>query len=369
MMIHAAVLEEKGGPFSVEPLELDEPRGDEVLVRIHGVGLCHTDVVARDGFFGTQLPAVFGHEGAGVVEQVGPAVRKVKPGDRVVLTFLSCGHCPRCGDGEPAYCHTRREINYRGTRADGSALLSRGGEPVRGDFFGQSSFASHALAHERNTVRVDDDVPLDIAGALGCGVQTGAGAVMRSMPCRAGSTLVVMGGGPVGLSAVLGGVLQRCARIVLVEPHAARRRLALELGATQAIDPAEGDLVTLVKAVLPAAGADYLLDTSGVPGVIGRVAELLAPRGTFGFVGVPPASALGTPLPGTLVAAMGSGFTYRGIVEGDSDPDVFIPELIAHYRAGRFPFDRMVTRYPLADINRAVREQHDGLCVKAMLIP
>lgn len=369
MRVDAAVVRDNGEPFRIESLDIDAPRDGEVLVRVHGVGICHTDVAAQGGFFKIQLPAVFGHEGAGVVESVGPGVTKVAPGDRVVLTFQSCGTCASCAAEVPAYCHVRRDLNYRGKRSDGSPTLSHQGEPVSGDFFGQSSFATYALAHERNTVRVDDRIDLSIAGALGCGVQTGAGAVMRSMRCRAGSTLVVLGGGPVGLAAIMGAKLQDCARIVLMEPHASRRSLALELGATHTVDPAAGDWISAIRATLPTAGADYVFDTSGVPAVIERAHELLAPRGTFGFVGLPPAASLGMPLPGSLAGAMGGGFTYRGIVLGDSDPDTFIPELIAHHHAGRLPFERMVTRYPLADINRAVQEQKDGLCVKAMLIP
>lgn len=212
-------------------------------------------------------------------------------------------------------------------------------------------------------------VPLEIAGTLGCGVQTGAGAIMRSLQCPAGSSLLITGGGAVGLSAVMGAVIQGCAHIVVLEPNAARREMALSLGATLAIDPrAEADWVAAVRAVLPT-GVDFMLDTSGIPAVIERVPQLLAPKGTFGFVGVPPAHAADLALPGTLREAMRSGFTYRGIIEGDSDPDTFIPQLMALHLQGRFPFDRLVTTYPLADINRAVAEQQQGLCIKPVLLP
>jgi aryl-alcohol dehydrogenase len=369
MQVSAAVTRENGGPFILENLRIDEPRRDEVLVRIVGVGLCHSDVIARDGAFGLKLPAVFGHEGAGIVEQVGPDVTKVKPGQKVALTFLSCGHCPTCDAHEPAYCHSRRQINYAGNRPDGTYTLVSETGPISGDFFGQSSFASYALAHARNTVPVHGDIPLEIAGALGCGVQTGAGAVMRSMACKAGSSLVVLGGGSVGLSAVMGAVLQRCATIVVVEPHKARRDLALELGATHVVDPRDADIPAKLLVALSGIGADYVLDTTGVPDVIAAVCDFLAPRGTFGFVGVPPMNNRELKLPGTLGRAMSNGYTFRGIVEGDSDPDTFIPELLDHYYAGRFPFDKMVMRYPLHDINRAVQEQRDGKCIKAILMP
>lgn len=369
MKITAAVIREPMAPFSIEALEIDDPRADEVLVRIVGVGLCHTDLVAQAGAFPMTRPAVFGHEGAGIVERIGAGVTKVRLGDRVALTFLSCGHCPNCDDHAPAYCHTMPMLNYIGSRPDGSKTLREpgGGAEVSGSFFAQSSFASHALAYERNLVKVPDGVPLEIAGTLGCGVQTGAGSVMRSMACRAGSSLLVLGGGTVGLSAVMGAVVQGCKHIIVAEPHEARRNLALELGATHAIDPRGIDLNEAVRAIVPA-GVNYAFDTSGLPAVLEAAVTCLAPLGTLGFVGVPPMESMEMKLPGTLVGAMGSGLTMRGIIEGDSEPDVFIPQLMSLYLEGRFPFDRLATTYPLADINRAIKEQHEGRCIKPVLL-
>lgn len=367
MRITAALTLEPSAPFQIVELELDEPRDDEVLVRIAGVGICHTDLVAQAGGFPLRLPAVFGHEGSGVVERVGSAVRKVKPGDAVVLTFMSCGQCPACARSASAYCQSMGQLNFGGSRADGSTTLRRSGAPVSGSFFGQSSFASHALAHESNVVKLLDGVPLQIAGPLGCGVQTGAGAVMRSMHCESGSSLAVLGGGSVGLSAVMGGVVQGCKTIVVVEPHASRRDLALSLGATHVIDPASaGEIAPAMRAILPA-GVDYVLDTSGHAAVLKAVPQMLAARGTFGFVGVP--ASRETALPGLLLEVMRGGFTYRGIIEGDSEPDVFIPELMRLYTQGRLPFDRLVKTYPLAAINEAIADQHRGACVKAVLLP
>jgi aryl-alcohol dehydrogenase len=369
MKITAAVFRAPMAPFSIETLELDEPQADEVMVGIVGVGVCHTDLVAQAGAFPISLPAVLGHEGAGIVERVGSAVTKFKRGDRVAMTFLSCGNCPSCDKHEPAYCHTMPMLNYTGLRADGSKAMREATSETRvsGNFFGQSSFASHALAHERNLVKVPEGVPLEIAGTLGCGVQTGAGAVMRSMACKVGSSIVVLGGGAVGLSAVMGSVVQSCKQIIVVEPHAARRELATSLGATHTIDPKGLDLVQAVRAILPA-GADYAFDTTGQPSVVESVVGFLAPRGTFGFVGVPPFTAMDLKLPGTLLGAMQGGFTFRGIIEGDSEPDVFIPQLMSLYMEGRFPFDKLIKTYPLADINRAIQEQCEGLCVKPILL-
>lgn len=368
MEILAAVSREAGKPFSLETLQLDVPRDDEVLVRIAGVGLCHTDLVGAAAALPLRLPAVFGHEGAGIVERVGRSVKKVAPGDRVVLSFNSCGSCPRCDLQEPAYCRDFGLLNYRGRRRDGSPTLSDAAGPIAGSFLGQSSFASHALASERNVVKLPEGMPLDIAGPLGCGVQTGAGAIMRSLACRAGSSLLVLGGGAVGLSAVLGAMVQGCADIVVVEPLAARRELALQLGATRAIDPGEGELAAVLKAIAPH-GFDYALDTTGVPAVVEAAAGALNAHASFGFVAIPSAQNIAARLPLTMTALMLRGLTYKGILEGDSNPDEFIPQLCELHLAGRFPFDRLVQRYPLAEINQAVADQHAGHCVKVVLLP
>ncbi|AEI82288.1 aryl-alcohol dehydrogenase XylB (plasmid) [Cupriavidus necator N-1] len=369
MKITAAVTRAPHAPFVLEEVDLDSPGAGEILVRIVGAGLCHTDLVAAEGLLPITMPAVFGHEGAGVVEQVGAGVTKVKPGDNVAITFTSCGHCPRCDRNEPAYCHSMAALNFVGLRSDGSKSIQDDHGEISGNFFGQSSFATHALTTESNVVKVPDGIPLEIAGTLGCGIQTGAGAVMRSMACHENASLVVLGGGAVGLSAVMGAVLQKCRAIIVVEPSANRRELALSLGATHAIDPGQSpDLAVAVRAIAPQ-GVDYALDTSGIPAVIEAVPKFLAPRGTFGFVGVPPAHATSLGLPGTLREVMRGGFTYRGIIEGDSDPDVFIPQLMSLYLEGRFPFDRLIKTYPLSDINRAVAEQKQGLCVKPVLLP
>jgi aryl-alcohol dehydrogenase len=365
MRITAAVSRTANTPFVLEEIEIDEPRADEIRVRIVAVGLCHTDLVGAAGAFPIRFPAVFGHEGAGIVEQVGSAVQNIRAGDRVAISFRSCGRCENCDDRQPAYCTSMPLLNYIGARLDGSRTLHDGTEDVSGNFFGQSSFASHAITYERNLVKLPDDLPLEIAGTLGCGVQTGAGAIMNSLACRAGSSLLILGGGAVGLSAVLGAVLQGCKEIIVVEPLRARRELALALGATRVIDPATDPLPGALRAVLPN-GTRYVFDTTGIPKVMEDGIACLGLRGSFGYVGVP--ADPGAKLPGSILGAMQQGHTHRGIIEGDSDPETFIPQLIEQHRAGRFPFDRLITTYPLAEINRAVAEQHQGLCVKAVLV-
>ncbi|MBO6633548.1 NAD(P)-dependent alcohol dehydrogenase [Parvibaculum sp.] len=364
MKVTAAVARAPEADFSIEELEIDEPREDEILVRVVGVGLCHTDLV----FKMSQTivpPAVFGHEGSGIVDRVGSAVTKVAPGDRVAITFRSCGECARCRKGDPAYCHTMPMLNYAGMRPDGSKALHGPGEDIASNFFGQSSFATHCLTYERNVVKVPEGFPLELAGPLGCGIQTGAGGVMRSLACEVGSSILILGGGAVGLSAVMGAAVQGCETIIVLEPHAERRRLARELGATHVLDPAEAkDLAAAVRAILPI-GVDYAFDTTGIPDLLQATMGCLGPHGTFGIVGIAPP---GTPMPGDLMSAVTFGHTVKGIIEGDSDPDTFIPEMIELYRQGRLPFDRLVKTYPLSEINRAIADQHDGKCVKVVLL-
>lgn len=368
MKITAAVCREGRPEFDIETLWLDAPRADEILVRIVGVGLCHTDLVVREhGSSIYPLPAVFGHEGAGIVEAVGSAVTKVAPGDRVVISFGSCGSCDHCGNGAPFGCRSFPALNFGGGRADGSTSLSDANGAIASNFFGQSSFASHAVTMERNVVKVDADIPLEWLGPLGCGIQTGAGAVINALRARAGSSILIIGGGSVGLSAVMAAKIRQCSTIILVERHAARRALGQEFGATHIIDGGNADgVVAAVRAIAPT-GVDQALDTTGIPALLDAAMQCLGARGTLGVVAASPAGA--STIPGDINRLVGMGQSIRGIIEGDSDPDVFIPELIAHHRAGRLPFDRMITTYPLADINQAIADQIGGRVIKAVLLP
>ena len=365
MEVTAAVATEIGGTFELRQLTLVDPAPDEVRVKIAGVGLCHTDLAAKDGHLPFPLPGVFGHEGSGVVEAVGSDVTKVSPGDKVALSFDSCGHCTQCRGGEPSYCQNFMAYNFGGARQDGTSTLTANGQNVGSAFFGQSSFATHAVARERNVVKVPDDAPLAILGPLGCGVQTGAGAVLKSLDCRPGGTLLVLGGGSVGLSAALAGVVRELSHIIVVEPHAARRDLALSLGATHVIDPAAGPLAEQVRAIDPE-GADYVIDTTGIAAVLQDAMQALAHRAKVGIIGVPadPEAALAL----NLIQAQVLGVRVMGIVEGDSDPDTFIPELLELHRTGRFPFDKLVTTMPFTEINEAVAAQHRGDAVKIVLV-
>ncbi len=208
--------------------------------------------------------------------------------------------------------------------------------------------------------------PLEYLGPLGCGFQTGAGGVMRSLACSAGSSIAIFGGGPVGLAAIMGAVIQGCSTIVLVEPVASRRELGRELGATHVLDPSAGELRKLIRAIAPA-GLDFAFDTTGIPSVIEAGLAALGSHGAIGLVGVPARADAAISV--NISSLMGAGHRIVGIIEGDSNPQTFIPELIAHHAAGRFPFDKLIRAFPLEQINEAIAAQANGECVKVVLIP
>lgn len=364
MEITAAVARQASQPFEIEQLELAEPRADEVLVRIVGVGLCHTDLICRDQWYPVPLPAVLGHEGAGVVEAVGAAVRKVKPGDHVVLSFVSCGECVACKEGAPAYCAGLYDLNFSGGRPDTTTALSVGGGPVHSHFFGQSSFATYAVAYERNVVPVDRTAPLELLGPLGCGIQTGAGAVLNSLHPHAGSSIVVFGVGSVGLAAVMAAHVVGCTKIVAVDLKPSRLEAAQQVGATHTIDPGATDNVVEAIQDITGGGAHFSLETTASPKVFRQAVDCLAQRGVCGLIG---AAALGTEASFDMNTIL-FGRTIRGIIEGDSIPDLFIPKLVELILQGRFPLDKIVTQYPLAKINTAADDSLDGTAIKPVLV-
>ena len=360
--VTAAVAAKLNAPFAIRALQLEEPRPGEVLVRVAGVGICHTDLIARDQMLPVTLPAVLGHEAAGTVEQVGAEVTDLAPGDTVVLTFLSCGACEKCARGEPAYCDQMPMLNYLGRRPDGSVALSDGDTPIGSHFFGQSSFASYALAPRRSVVKVTSDLPAELLGPLGCGIQTGAGAVLNVIAPEPGSAIAIFGGGAVGLSAVLAAAAAGCKRIVAIDPKTERRQAALDLGATEAFDPLAEDFST---ALVASGEFDSSLDTSGVPDSIAAAVACLRVRGVCALVGSP--SMVGQTFPVRTGLFVQKGITLRGVIEGDADPQLFIPRLLALQAEGRFPFERLIRTYPLDAINDAIADQQAGLCVKPVL--
>jgi aryl-alcohol dehydrogenase len=361
--ITAAVARGPGVPLSIETLELEDPRDDEVIVRVVATGVCHTDLVARDQWVPVPAPVVLGHEGAGIVERVGRSVTKVAPGDHVVMSFDSCGTCPSCLAGEASYCHGLGALNFAAQRPDGTSALSRDGELIHAHFFGQSSFATHALCRERSVVEVPADAPLEMIGPLGCGVQTGAGAVINALKVGTGQSLAVFGTGSVGLSAVMAARVVGATTIIGFDLRDQRLELALELGATHTVNPGAQDVGEAIREIT-GAGVDFSFETTGVPAVIRQAVESLAPRGMCGIVG---ASEPGAEITLDATFMMSQGRKLRGIVEGDSKPGLFIPALIDLYRQGRFPLDELVSFYPLERINDAFDDSDSGAAVKPIL--
>jgi aryl-alcohol dehydrogenase len=358
MNITAAVVEEKGGPFSLRELELGRIGDDEILVRVEAAGICHTDLICRDQWIPVPLPAVLGHEGAGVVEAVGADVHAIRPGDHVAMSYDCCGSCATCSRGLGAYCHSFFEHNFAAARpADGSSVLG----PVHAHFFGQSCFATHAVARERNVVKLDAGTPLDVVAPFGCGIQTGAGAVLNVLGCEPGSTFAVFGAGAVGLAAALAARISGCERIVVVDINPSRLEVARELCATHVVDASTEDPVA---AILTLGGADRSLEATGAPRALRAAVDCLTPTGVCGIVGAP---AVGTEVTLDVTHVMTGGRVVRGIVEGESVPQDFVPRLVDLWRAGDFPVDRFMTHYDFDDIERAVRDAESGVVVKPVL--
>ena len=363
MEIEVAVARTAGGDFSVERLTLGELRPNEALVRVVATGLCHTDLVVRDQILPVPLPAVLGHEGAGVVEAVGDAVTSIAPGDAVVMGFAACRACPQCDAGQPAYCRDFAPLNFGGHRADGSTCLHDGPTPVSSHFFGQSSFGTYAIVAAQNLVKMPIDAPLELLGPLGCGIMTGAGAVMNALKLQAGESILIIGGGPVGLSAVMAAKALNAGQIIVADPLESRRAMAVDLGATGTIDVAAGETAEQLRAIQPQ-GAHCVLDTSGVVPAIHSGIAALAPLGRLAMVGVPKALAA---ISLNILQMLSLGISICGVTEGNADPQTFLPELVALNAKGLFPYEKLITRYRLADINQAVADQHAGRCVKAVL--
>ncbi len=362
MNIKAALSSGAQEPFEIADVELDEPRADEVLVKLTATGVCHTDLATKAAWPQDKSPIVLGHEGAGVVEAAGADVTAVRPGQHVLLSYRSCRSCPTCKAGHPTYCRDFSTLNLIGSRPDGSTTMRRDGSPVYGSFFGQSSFASHALAYESNVVAVEDGIDLTVAAPLGCGVQTGAGAVLNVLRPESESSLVVFGAGGVGLSALMVAGAAGVGTIIAVEPVASRRLLATELGATATIDPSLDGAVDAIRQ-LTGGGATHALDTTANGAVINQAIEALAPLGTLALVGVGPAE-----VQMTIRNVIGGGKTIRGVVEGDAVPQRFLPWLLALHHEERLPLEKLIRKYRFDEINQAVADAAGGAAIKPVLV-
>lgn len=369
--IRAAVARAHDAPFVTETLQLRAPGAGEILVRIVATSICHTDIMTRDKAL-CSFPIVLGHEGAGVVEALGAGVTGFEVGDHVVLSYDFCGHCAQCMKGKPSYCDEHGALNFAGVRPDGSMTHRSPGSgtaDVFGSFFQQSSFATHALSHPGNTIRVDKTLPLPLLAPLGCGVQTGAGTVLNTLQVEAGTDLAVFGCGCVGLSAIMAAKLAGAANIIAVDINSTRLEMALELGATHGVAAGDftepGALVAHVKSMSSAGGCHYAIDTSGVPAVLRQAFDCCRPLGVTAMIA--------PGMPGTEVSiemlGLLPGKSLRGVVQGDSVSRSFIPRLIELWRGGRFPFDRLITQFQSLDsLEAAAQAMSRGEIVKPVVI-
>jgi aryl-alcohol dehydrogenase len=361
----SAVVREPGGSFVLEDVVLDGPRPDEVLVEIVATGMCHTDLLVRDSR-PECLPAVLGHEGAGVVLETGSAVTGLASGDRVVLSFPSCGACPRCLTGRSAYCDSIAALKFGCHRPDGSvATTDAHGRPVGDHFFGQSSFGTLAVASARSVVKVPDDTDLRTAGPLACGVQTGAGTLLDVLRVRPGSSVAVFGAGSVGLCAVMAARLCGATTIVAVNRRESRLRLAAELGATHLVSPHDTDPLEAIKDATGGRGVEFAFETTGDTDMFTTAVRALDSLGTCAYVGTAPPGVSGR-FP--LLETMTKGLTIRGVLQGDSTPNASIPRLLDLHRRGLLPFDRLITHYRLAEIDAAAADCVSGEVVKPVLL-
>ncbi|WP_017605811.1 NAD(P)-dependent alcohol dehydrogenase [Nocardiopsis alkaliphila] len=363
----AAVVHPGSGTFTWEDVRLEEPRHDEVLVRVVGAGICHTDLASRDEHLHTPLPAVLGHEGSGVVEAVGEGVTHVSTGDKVLLSFSSCGRCRSCRHGHPAYCVDFLSLNFDGKRPDGTTpIASASGEVIGGRFFGQSSFGTYCVAHARSVVPVEaaDEDELAMLAPVGCGIQTGVGAVLKELDPGSGDSVAIFGAGAVGLSGVMGAALTSAKNVIAIDIVPSRLKLARELGATHVINGKEEGTLARLDQITQGRGLTHALESSGVPALLRQAIDSLAVgEGMVAVVGAPPMGTDGT----FDVNFLLNGRTIRGVTEGDSDVFDFVPELVGLYRDGRLPFDKMVRFYEPDQINEAATDAAEGRVLKPVL--
>ena len=359
MKIEAAIFRELHQPLTIETIDIDAPRGREVLVRTAATGVCHSDLHVVDGLsrYNLDRPFVLGHEGAGVVEAVGDDVTHVRKGDHVVACLSGfCGTCPQCLSGHPNVC-TGGVVG----RAD---RVSQNGQPFR-QFANIGSYASHMLLHENSLVRIDADIPLDRAALVGCGVLTGVGAALRSSGLQAGQTVAVFGCGGVGLSIVQGARIGGARRIIAVDQFDSKLEMAKAVGATHTVNAKQDDPVKAIRALTQSLGVDHAFEAVGLSSLCRQAIESLAVRGTATIVGVLPADAT-IEFPWLAIRPECRVQTSR---MGSNQFRVDIPNYLEFYKQGRLDLDSMISRRGrLGDINEAFRAMKAGEVARTVLM-
>jgi Zn-dependent alcohol dehydrogenase len=364
--IRAAVLERTGGPMTVTDLDLAPPGPGEVLVRLHASGVCHSDQNAIDGTSETRCPAVLGHEGAGVVEAIGPGVTRVSVGDHVALSWSpSCGQCAECLRELPQLCSTAWPAMGEGGLLDGTTRLSRDGEPVYHYSF-ISSFAEACVLPERSCVPIPHDVPFDVAGLVGCAVTTGVGAVWRTADVRPGDRVAVIGCGGVGLSAVMGAVAAGAGTIIAVDVNPQKLADAESFGATGGVVWAGGPEETAAAVVeASGGGVDYAIEATGRTEAMQAAFLSTRARGAAVLIGIPHADAV-LSLPALTIPRMER--RVLGSIYGSSRPERDFVLTLDLYRRGRLPLDRLIShRLPLDEIGPAFELMRTGQALRVVL--
>lgn len=366
MLVKGAIFTEAQGPFKIVDLVLDEPRDDEVQVKIVATGICNTDDHIRNQTYKTTIPAVLGHEGAGIVKKVGKSVTTVAPGDHVILGWDFCGKCKACRKGNPGYCINFWDHLYSGHRPDGTTAFSlEDGTKVASHFFGQSSFASTVNAKEAGLVKIDNDLPLELLGSFGCGMRTGAGAIVNSMRTRPGETVAVFGAGGVGMAAIMAASAIGAGKIIAIDVQDSRLSLATNLGATHALNSKQHSVLSAIEEITNGEGVDVAVDTTGIPKVIRQSVDCL---GTFGRAGLIAVTKPGTEVTFEVGSSLAKGWEFRTISGGDAVPHEFITTLTKWWKNGQFPIEKLIKTYPLEEINQAFEDSKQGRTIKPVLL-
>ena len=359
-----AFVTRKSGQLSLEEVTLSAPKATEALVKIIACGVCHTDAAALHSFIPVTLPIILGHEGVGIVEEVGSEVTTLKKGDRVIMSFPSCGRCDYCRDSHPYACDNLNTLFFDGTYNDGTKRFSQHGMAIS-SFFGQGSFAEYTIVDARNAVKVaiESDDKLANLCSLGCGVQTGAGAVLNRLKPKKGSSIAVFGCGGVGMSAIMAAAITECSAIIGIDIVPERLELARQLGATHVINSNEEDPVEGIKRIT-GGGAHSSIEASGVAKVILQSLACLRRNGIAVLLSVTGPEEVGIPLEASL---MNPSVTLMGLCEGGANPQTFIPELVRYYKEGRLPVEKLTKFYDFKDIEKAFEDAHSGLAIKPVL--
>ncbi|PNS14604.1 hypothetical protein CAC42_2661 [Sphaceloma murrayae] len=361
----ALVVQEAGAPFTLQTIDVHPLRPDEALVEIHASGVCHTDLSCASGLLPAKTPAVFGHEGAGIVLEVGADVEGVAKDDKVLMSYSYCSDCEQCKSGHVPYCEKILPLNFGGERADGSSALSAtDGGKLYGHFFGQSCFAQLAVVHKSSLVKVPQDVPLSLFAPLGCGVQTGAGAILNSLNVQPGSTVAVFGVGSVGLSAIMASKMRGAREIIAVDIQDSRLEIAKSLGATATINSKDVNVVDAIRKLCPPNGVQFALDCSGVPQVVETMVNSLGARGRACSVGAPAPDKTASI---NIFQHLVLGREYVGCHQGASDPRKMALYLIEQQRQGRFPLEKLIKTYDYRDFQQALDDTKSGRTIKAVL--